>query len=224
MRLLIVEDTPELSDALRDHFANEGHTCDCAESVAAARAMLDTPHVDYDLAILDISLPDGMGTELIPYINDLPMAMGIVVLTAKSELTDKVHVLDVGADDYLTKPFAIDELDARVRAVYRRHQKKPVATRSFFMFEYDPRQRIFWAQGQQVDLRSQELKLLEAFLETPGHQCTKPFLMDRLYGLSQAPTENAVEVHVSRLRAKLKPFGATVSTIRGVGYRFEAQM
>lgn len=224
MRLLLVEDTKDLADSLLKHLRQSGHTTDHAASLRVARGFWSSEHDLYDVIILDIELPDGEGTTLLKEVRTSGLPVGILVLTARSEVEDKVYLLDIGADDYLTKPFALDELDARLRAVKRRHISKPVVTQKVGGLAYDPTNRTVWSGSEQLQLRSQELKLFESLIQANGWSAAKEFLFDRMYGLDQDASSNAIEVHVSRLRRKLDPYGLDIETIRGYGYQLRVRL
>jgi two-component system response regulator TctD len=219
MRLLLVEDTEDLAEALLKHLRQCDHTVDHAGSLRAAEGFWSTERDSYDVIVLDIELPDGEGTTLLKQVRASGLPVGILVLTARSEVEDKVYLLDVGADDYLTKPFALDELDARLRAVKRRHLSRPLVTQTIGPLSYDPTNRTVWIGSDQLQLRSQELKLFESMIESTGWSASKEYLFDRLYGLDQEASANAIEVHVSRLRRKLIEHGLEVEAVRGYGYR-----
>ena len=219
MRLLLVEDTQDLADVLLKHLRQSGHTVDHAPTLKLAGGLWSSEKDAYDLIILDIELPDGLGTSLLKEVRASDVAVGVLVLTARSQIEDKVYLLDVGADDYLTKPFSLDELDARLRAVKRRHISKPVVTQSVGPLSYDPTNRTVWIGSKQLQLRSQELKLFESLIDSNGWSASKEYLFDRLYGLDQDASANAIEVHVSRLRGKLFDYGLEIEAVRGYGYR-----
>lgn len=219
MRILLVEDTEDLAGALQKHLRNTGHTVDWAQNLRAARQFWAVEQAAYDVIVLDIELPDGSGLQLLQQIRQSEQSVGVLMLTARADIEDKVQVLDLGADDYLTKPCALEELDARIRSVARRHLKRPQNARLVGRLAYDPTNRTVWAHEHQVQLRTQELKLFEAFIESSGWTASKEQLQSRLYGLDQEGSANAVEVHVSRLRAKLSAHGLAIQTLRGLGYR-----
>ena len=219
MRILVVEDTVDLADALCAHLRASGHTVDHAESLGRSLQYLELNQHVYDVVILDIELPDGEGTTVLKQIRHTDLPIGVLVLTARSEIDDKVHLLDVGADDYLTKPFVLAELDARLRAVYRRHLSRSVKTRPIGRLAFDPVQRTLWDGAEQITLRTQELKLLESLWAAPGGFLDKSTLLNRMYGMDQEASDNAIEVHVSRLRKRLEPFDIYIKTIRGQGYK-----
>ena len=219
MRLLLVEDTQDFAEALCKHLISGGHTIDYASTLNQATHFWRLNKQYYDLIILDIELPDGEGTSLLKQVRGTELAVGVLVLTARSEIDDKVHLLDIGADDYLTKPFSLKEFDARLRAVHRRHLPKTINSRSIGPLEYDPLHRTLWSGKNQIMLRAQEMKLVEALIEAPSHLMEKSRLFNRMYGLDQEASENAVEVHVSRLRKRLEPYQIRIKTVRGHGYQ-----
>lgn len=224
MRLLLVEDTQDLAESLLKHLRHSGHTVDHAPSLKLAAGLWASETDAYDVIILDIELPDGEGTSLLKQVRTSGLAVGVLVLTARSEIEDKVYLLDVGADDYLTKPFALDELDARLRAVKRRHISKPLITQNIGRLSYDPTNRTVWVGAEQLQLRSQELKLFEALIQSTGWSASKEYLFDRLYGLDQDASANAIEVHVSRLRRKLEDYDLEIETVRGYGYQLRMHL
>lgn len=221
MRLLLVEDNEDLGDALERHFRADGHAVDWARSAPEASDYLGVADggADYDLVVLDIMLPGGDGRQILQSIrggeNDLP----VVVLTARSQVADRVHLLDLGADDYMTKPFDVAELDARCRAVMRRRHGITQSTIRVGTLTFDAAASTVTAGGQPVDLRSRELRLLEVLLSSPGQVFSKAQLMDKLYGLAEDASENAIEVYVGRLRRKIQDSGVVIDTVRGLGYR-----
>lgn len=219
MRILVVEDTQDLADALCAHLRSAGHTVDHAANLGHALQYLALNQQVYDVVILDIELPDGEGTTVLKQVRQSDLPIGVLVLTARSEIDDKVHLLDVGADDYLTKPFVLAELDARIRAVHRRHLSRSVKTRPIGRLAFDPMQRTLWDGDTQIILRTQELKLLESLWAAPGGFLDKSTLLNRIYGMDQDASDNALEVHVSRLRKRLEPFDIYIKTIRGQGYQ-----
>lgn len=223
MNVLVVEDTESLRQSLVEHLCNNGHTVESASTLKAAYGLWRVKKQDLDLVVLDLNLPDGHGSELLTQINKTNPDTGILVLTARSGLGDIVDVLDQGADDYLTKPFEFPELDARMRAIHRRRLKEPSGMTAWKTLHFDANSRTFWHQGVQLELRQKEQQLLEAFVNTPGAHCTKESLMNRLYRLDEVVSDNALEVHVARLRRKLAPFNIAITAVRGVGYRAESR-
>ena len=219
MNILIVEDNQALREALHEHLLQAGHILEAASTLAEAKSFWQLKSDDFDLVVLDLNLPDGLGSELLRTIDQSNARTGVLVLTARADLTDVVDLLDQGADDYLTKPFQFPELDARIRAIHRRRSQRCAGTQYWFGLEFDELAGIFWHQGQQLDLRQKERQLLEAFIQSPSAQCTRESLMNRLYRLDEVVSENAIEVHVGRLRRKLSDTPVKIQSVRGVGYR-----
>lgn len=219
MRLLLVEDTPDLGEAIMQHFRSSGHAVDWVTTLAEAKACISTDLENYDLMILDIMLPDGSGADVLNEQRANNSSLPIVVLTARSQVADRVQFLDLGADDYITKPFHFDELDARCRAVLRRRQGKSKNLVSYGALELDVAGKTVWCGGEQLALRSREFRLLEAFLVSPKSIFSKSQLLEKLYSLDEEPSENAIEVYVGRLRRKLSGTGVSIETVRGLGYR-----
>lgn len=223
MRILLVEDTPDLGEAILQHFRTSGHALDWVTTISEAKAAIATDSDNYDLVILDVMLPDGTGADILKDRQDKNSTLPIVVLTARSQVADRVQFLDLGADDYITKPFHFDELDARCRAVLRRHQGKPGNLVTYGKLELDVAGKTVWCAGEQVPLRSRELRLLEVFLGAQKAIFSKSQLLEKLYSLEEEPSENAIEVYVGRLRKKLKDTGVGIETVRGLGYRLSNQ-
>ncbi|WP_375229927.1 response regulator transcription factor [Roseobacter sp. S98] len=217
MRFLLVEDNADLARALSGRFALGGHAVDHAACLADAEIATQT--VGYDLILLDIMLPDGDGRAFLRRHRSADNPTPVIVLTARSEVSDRVGLLDLGADDYITKPFDFTELEARVRAVLRRHGGAADNSREFAGLTFDSTSGVISAGGESMQLRNRETRLLEVFFAAPGQIFSKSHLMDRLFSFSEEVSENAIEVYVGRLRRKLAASGATIETVRGMGYR-----
>jgi len=217
MRLLVVEDSADIGEAVRARFALDGHAVDWAQTIEDAEHFLAGEA--YDLILLDIMLPDGDGREFLQRRRNEENRTPVLVLTARSQISDRVRMLDLGADDYVTKPFDFDELMARCRAVLRRHRG---AARNLTVFEglaFDSEGGTLEVAGEPVDLRNREMRLLEVFMSGPNRVFPKQFLMERLFSLEEEASENAIEVYVARLRKKIEGSGARIDTVRGLGYR-----
>lgn len=217
MRFLLVEDNADLARALVGRFAVNGHVVD--HSVCLEDAELATRTVSYDLILLDIMLPDGDGREFLRRHRAQDVPTPVIVLTARSEVSDRVGILDLGADDYITKPFEFAELEARARAVMRRLGGAAGNTREFAGLVFDSTAGMISTPDWSEQLRNRELRLLEVFFSAPGQIFSKSHLMDRLFSFSDDVSENAIEVYVGRLRRKLSASHAHIETVRGVGYR-----
>ncbi|MGJ8588218.1 MAG: response regulator transcription factor [Yoonia sp.] len=216
MRFLLVEDNLELAEAVVKRLGLDGHAVDHADTLAMADDCLAA--ADYDLILLDVMLPDGDGREFLAR-KRATLETPVIVLTARSQVSDRVGALDQGADDYITKPFDFTELEARCRAVLRRRGGS--ARNDFKLGDavFDPNAGTIVQAGQTVDLRNREIRLLEVFARHPGQILSKSQLLDRLFTHDAEVTENAIEVYVGRLRKKLDTVGVRIETVRGLGYR-----
>ena len=217
MRFLLVEDNEKLAKALCDRFALEGHVVDHVVSLGDADVSVRT--VAYDMILLDIMLPDGDGREFLRVHRGKDDPTPVIVLTARSEVSDRVGLLDLGADDYITKPFDFSELQARVRAVMRRLGGAANNAKTYGDVVFDSTTGEVVVAGVAAQLRNREMRLLEVFFGAPGQIFSKAHLMDRLFSFSDEVSENAIEVYVGRLRRKLEPSQANIETVRGLGYR-----
>ena len=217
MKVLIVEDTVELARALRDFFALGGHSADIAGDLSSAQDYLSVSH--FDMVLLDIMLPDGDGRGLLKSIRKRDDSIPIIVMTAKSEISDRIDVLDIGADDYIVKPFEFAELEARCRAVLRRQKGQNQTKLSYGSVSLFPLLATLEFKNKQQNLRNRELRLLEIFFNNPEMIHSKEQLTDRLFSLSEEVTDNAIEVYVGRVRKKLVGSGLEIITMRGLGYR-----
>ncbi len=216
MRFLLVEDNFELAEAVVKRLGLDGHAVDHAANLSAAEDCLAS--AAYDLILLDVMLPDGDGRDFLARHRDR-METPVIVLTARSQVSDRVGALDQGADDYITKPFDFSELEARVRAVLRRRGGVARNEIALGAATFDPLAGTLSHQGQAVDLRNREIRLLEVFARHPGQILSKAHLMDRLFSYDDDVTENAIEVYVGRLRRKIDGMGVKIETVRGLGYR-----
>ena len=215
MKVLIVEDTVELARALRDFFALGGHSADIASDLSSAQDYLSVSH--FDMVLLDIMLPDGDGRGLLKSIRKRDDSIPIIVMTAKSEISDRIDVLDIGADDYIVKPFEFAELEAR--CLYSGGRKGKTKTKlSYGSVKSFSTSCNFEFKNKQQNLRNRELRLLEIFFNNPEMIYSKEQLTDRLFSLSEEVTDNTIEVYVGRVR---KPVGSglEIITMRGLGYR-----
>ncbi len=217
MRFLLVEDNADLARALTGRFAVDGHVVDHAANLADAELAMRT--VSYDLILLDIMLPDGDGREFLRRHRAQDDPTPVIVLTARSEVSDRVGLLDLGADDYLTKPFDFAELEARTRAVLRRLGGAADNKKEFAGLIFDSNAGTISAGGRSEKLRNREMRLLEVFFAAPGQIFSKSHLMDRLFSFADDVSENAIEVYVGRLRRRLGETQAKIETVRGLGYR-----
>ena len=217
MRLLLVEDNENLARGVLDMLSLDGHAVDHATTLAGARDFLAT--VDYDLILLDIMLPDGDGRDLLLAIRQGAVDVPVIVLTARSEVSDRVGVLDIGADDYLVKPFDFAELEARCRAVLRRRGGSASNLQILADVEFDLLAGILRTGRGRIELRNRELRLFEILSGNPNVIFSKSKLLDRLFSADESVSENAIEVYVGRLRKHLAGSRVEIATVRGIGYR-----
>lgn len=217
MRFLLVEDNADLAQSVADRLRLDGHAVDGAASLAEARDCLAA--AAYDLILLDISLPDGDGRDLLSAERRTGRDTPIIVMTARAEVSDRVDVLDLGADDYVTKPFDFAELEARCRAVLRRRGAALQTVQHFAGLTFNPLNASLIVGDQMRELRNRELRLLEILLAAPERIFSKGQICDRLFSYAESVTDNAIEVYIARLRKKLEGSGARIETVRGLGYR-----
>ncbi len=217
MRFLLVEDNPDLGQAVKSRLSLDGHGVDWAMSLAEAEEHLAM--AKYDLILLDIMLPDGDGRDFLAAHRRARRDTPVIVMTARSAVSDRVALLDTGADDYVTKPFDFAELEARVRAVLRRRSGAAQTALTFADLTFDPLAATVAVGGETRDLRNRELRLLEVLIAAPDRIFSKDHLHDRLLSASEAVSDNAIEVYVGRLRKKLEGSTARIETVRGIGYR-----
>ena len=209
MRILLVEDELMLADAVRDHLLASGEAVDHSASV-----------VDAEMLLLDLNLPDGKGLDLLRGLRRQGSATPCIILTAQDQISDRIAGLNAGADDYLVKPFDLNELSARLAAVSRRYSGNP---NPFVELEggveVDLAGRSVLRDGEQIDLTSREWALFDQMVKRPGQTLSKRQLEEALYEFGAEIESNTVEVYVSRLRRKLGR--DVIKTVRGVGYRVE---
>lgn len=218
MRILVVEDDRKAARFLKQGLEEEGHLVDVA---ADGEEGAHLGHLNpYDLIVLDIQLPKKNGLELSRELRREAVETPILMLTGRDSTEDIVRGLNAGADDYLTKPFAFDELVARVRALTRRHGPGIAGALRYQDLEMDRLQRIVARGGRPLDLSPREFRLLEYFLLHPEELVTRTMLLQKVWSMSFDPETNVVDAHVSNLRRKLEDGGRRrlIQTVRGVGY------
>ncbi len=219
MKFLLIEDNQDLANAIASRMRLDGHVIDHADKLEDASAFVATG--EYDLILLDIMLPDGDGRTFLQKHRASDFDTPVIVLTARSQISDRIGSLDLGADDYVTKPFDHAELEARCRAVLRRRSGNAKTTIEVGGIVFDPVAGHLTVGGEAVTLRNRELRLLELFLNAPGRIFSKHKLADRLFSFDEDVSENAIEVYIGRLRKHLKPSDLRITTLRGLGYRLD---
>ncbi len=217
MRFLLIEDNLKLAGAIEERLRLDGHAVDHAPTLETAASCMAV--ASYDLILLDIMLPDGDGRTFLQSHRRAEKRTPVIVITARSAVSDRVSLLDLGADDYITKPFDFSELEARCRAVLRRQGGAADNRKKFGNTYLDSAAGELQFDDSRVNLRNRELRLLEVFFAAPGQVFSKNHLMDRLFSLSDEVSENAIEVYVGRLRKRLEGSDVRIDTVRGLGYR-----
>lgn len=221
MRYLLIEDNHKLAEAIVARLSLDGHVVDHAALIEDAMHFVAT--TTYDLILLDIMLPDGDGRRFLEQHRSQSDATPVIVLTARSEVSDRVGLLDLGADDYMTKPFEFAELEARCRAVLRRRGGSARNLKVLGGIAFDPLAGTLQVGDRVTRLRNRELRLLEVFMNAPNRIFSKAKLVDRLFSYDEEVSENAIEVYVARLRRHLKDTDLQIVTVRGLGYRLEEE-
>lgn len=225
MRILVVEDDPGIASGLRANLQQRGYAVDLSDGVATAWSALRAER--FDAVLLDLGLVDGDGTELLRRLRLSPAPHGaapalpdpatpVLIVTARDHVHQRIAGLDEGADDYLTKPFDVDELDARLRALLRRAAGRASPVIRYRDIELDPAARTVRQGCQPVDMSPREFSVLLVLLEARGRVLSRQQIEERLYSWDAAIESNAVEVHIHHLRRKLG--SACIQTMRGVGY------
>jgi two-component system response regulator QseB len=214
MRILLVEDDEALGEGIRVALKPEGYTVDWARDGASALHALT--HEDFGIAVLDLGLPRMDGLAVLQRLRAAANAIPVLVLTARDSTADRIAGLDAGADDYLVKPFDVDELKARIRALLRRSFRRAQPVLEYREVSLDPVAQQVIYRGQPVALQRKEFLLLHELLAQPGRVLTRDHLQQVLYGWDEEAESNALEVHIHHLRKKLFP--ELIRTVRGVGY------
>lgn len=218
MRLLLVEDEPEMVAMLTAALRKQGFVVDAARSLGFAReAIRDTEH---DVVVLDRKLPDGDGLDLVPHLRAGDKHTPVIVLSAMGATEDRVAGLDIGADDYLAKPFSLEELLARLRAILRRPTEIRLQPLALSNLSLDLESRQVSVDGTPLELPRRELLVLEALMRRAGRSVTRPVIEEAVFGYDDDIASNTLDAHISRLRRRLSEAGARVDihAIRGIGY------
>ncbi|MGN6226128.1 response regulator [Dyella sp. KULCS107] len=219
MRILIAEDDPAIAAAITASLRQGGHAVDHVTSGAQAdTALRDGAH---DLLVLDLGLPALDGSEVLHRLRQRGSGVPVLVITAREGLNERVRVLDLGADDYLVKPFALAEFEARVRALLRRSASKGATELRIGRLRLDVPGHRAWVDEQPLELTAREFGLLEALASRPDRITNRAQLVEALCNWDQELTDNGLDIAIHRLRRKLHGSGATVRTVRGLGYLLE---
>jgi len=218
VRILVVEDDALLAEGLTSALSRAGHAV--VHTTSGRHADFQLVNDEFDLVVLDVGLPDIDGFEVLRRLRQRRSVTSVLVLTARDAVEDRVHGLDLGADDYLTKPFSLTEFEARVRALLRRGVA-PAASWSVAGMTVDVAAKRVRIHDRTVDLTPREWALLELLLAHPGRVLSKDQIAENLFSFDEQLSPNAIEVHVSRLRTKIEPAGVHIRTVRGFGYLWE---
>lgn len=219
MRLLLVEDDLPLAEALMSLLVSSGYAVDCVHDGEAARDLVSAEQ--FDLMILDLNLPEMDGLSVLREMRAQSNLAAVMILTARGAAEDRVRGLDLGADDYMAKPFDIREFEARVRSLLRRQAGLRSSILSLGSLSLDLTSRQFSGQGQIMDLPPRERAILELLLTRAGKVVAKEAIVQSVTSLDDILSDNAIEQYVSRLRRRLHPLGLGLRTVRGIGYLLE---
>ena len=226
-KVLVIEDEPDIRKTLEYNLSREGYTVEGCGSIEEANTFLENP--SYSIIILDLMLPDGSGLDLCRQIksNSTIQEIPILILTAKDDEVDKVVGFELGADDYVTKPFSVRELILRVKAILKRNTKTSNLSnqtheinRNFGSLKMNVESHEVFINDEEIILTALEFKLLRQLVERRGRVQTRDQLLEDVWGYSSNITTRTVDTHIKRLREKLGSMGKYVQTIRGVGYKF----
>jgi len=219
MRVLLLEDQPNLSEAIAVHLTKKGFTVDVVASIGQAEAAFSVSC--FDVALFDLSLPDGDGVVLLSQLRRRDNKTPVIIMTARDQISDRIRGLDAGADDYLVKPFDLNELAARVHAVLRRYGGNPNPIVKHGHVSIDRIGHRALIGDRDAQLTSKEWVVLEKLIAQPGMIVSKTQLEETVYSFGDEIGSNTLEVYISRLRKKLGK--DSIETVRGLGYRFTAR-
>ena len=215
MRALLIEDTADLGAAIAARLRDQGHAVEwLTDGGLASQRVQEDP---FDLIILDLTLPGMDGADVLKLLRGRRINTPVLVITARGEIGDKIDLLDIGADDYLVKPFDLRELEARMRAVVRRHSGTPTSRIELGDITIDIAAQSIIAAGRKVELTRREFRLLELLVLNVGQVVPRERLMDQLFGYENAVNPNALELYISRIRRRLKSSSLRIDTVWGTG-------
>ncbi|MFT6867870.1 MAG: DNA-binding response OmpR family regulator [Cyclobacteriaceae bacterium] len=225
MKLLVVEDNKQLQENITSYLAKEGYICESAESYNQASEKLYG--YNYDLVALDLMLPDGNGLDLLKVIKERTPEMGVLIISAKNSLGDKINGLNFGADDYLAKPFHLSELNARLKAIFRRRNQKGESKIIFEELTLDADTHEVFVNHQLLELTRKEFELIHYFIINQNRILTKQSIAEHLWGdyMDMADSFDFVYQHIKNIRKKIVAAGGQdyVQTVYGVGYKYKKE-
>jgi len=216
MRILIAEDDTILTDGLSRALRKSGYAVDCVDTGTRADAALSAQ--SYDAVILDLGLPGISGFEVLKRLRSRAAKVPVLILTAADSVEQRVRGLDLGADDFMAKPFSLSELEARVRAIVRRHAGSATPVVTLGNLTFDQAGRVARVSDRNVELSAREIGLLEILIQRAGRLVSKEQIVDHLCEWGEEVSHNAIEVYVHRLRKKIEDSDVAISTVRGLGY------
>jgi two-component system, OmpR family, response regulator len=221
VRVLLIEDDPGISSFLVKGLAAEGYQSTTAMNAAQAIAAVAPAQMDFDIVLLDLGLPDGYGEEVLTTLRQKFSAVPVIILTARGRVEDKVRGLDLGANDYVTKPFSFEELLARMRAVMRSSSQPSSNELVVGDLRLDLLSKVAWRAGRRIELAPREWALLELFMRNPTQVLSRIMILNHVWDFSFDPGSNVVDVYVGYLRRKINYDGLEplILTVRGAGYR-----
>lgn len=222
MKLLIIEDEQALRESMVKYLSYQGYICETAADFTSARDKLSL--FNYDCVVVDIGLPGGSGLDIVSEVKYMESKAGIIIISARNTLDDKLRGLELGSDDYLTKPFHLSELNARIQAILRRRNFEGNKTIGFYEIKLYPEQRKATVNEKSIELTDKEYNLLEYFISNKGRVLTKPAIAEHNWGdeYAQAGDYDFIYTHIKNLRKKLLDAGSGdyLKTVYGSGYRF----
>lgn len=221
MRIVIVEDNVSVAKGIAYVLQDTGHAIDLIHDGMQADTFLQNDGAD--LVVLDINLPGKNGIEVLQNMRLRGDRRPVLLLTARSSTSERIEGLDAGADDYLVKPFEMPELEARIRALSRRRESPVIHTVSIGPLSFDPESRHLSGPDGEIDLPRREMSVFETLAMAQGRTISKSQLLDSVYGTGTDVEDTVVEVYVSRLRKRLKPFGLGIKVRRGLGYQLQVE-
>lgn len=225
MKLLVVEDDQQLSHNLTQQLEAEGFAVDAVGTIAEASVQMEEFSSEYDTVVLDITLPDGSGFDLCEHIRSLKIKTPIIMMTAKDTTSDKIKGLNIGADDYVTKPIEFQELLARIRAMIRRNSKEPLPELSIGGLSINPQTQLATRDGKVLDLTSKEFSVLELLARHSDEVVTRTMIMEHVWGSDFETFSNVIDVYIKTLRQKIDKGRKQklIHTIRGSGYSLSSE-
>lgn len=216
MKILLIEDDEVIGDAVKTSLEKADYLVEWAKNGLEGEIALTDQH--FEAIILDLGLPKKGGLEILKNLRSKKIKFPVLIISANENFDNKILGLDLGADDYLAKPFNLQELHARLRVVIRRNNQSSDNMIEFGPLSFDIKQRAFLIKGEELNLSKRELNLLEVFILKNNRSITKKALLEKLYGWDDEISENAIEVYIHRVRKKLNPFGIEIINRRGLGY------